>query len=81
MRTIWVQSTPSARLRFWIRQSPMATPISAPMMQCDEEFGMPKYQVSTFQKRAETKRETSIGRAGAPSGGVSTSGGRISTSA
>ncbi len=51
------------------------------MMQCELLFGMPNAQVSTFQNSAATNSDTSIGSAGAPSGGVSTSGGRISTSA
>ena len=61
--------------------SPQATPISEPMMQWDEEFGMPKAQVRTFQKRAEMNSAISMGSAGAPSGGVNTSGGSISTRA
>ena len=78
---ICVQSTPWLKPRDRIRASAPATPINAPMMQCDELLGMPNAQVSTFQNRAAANSATSIGTAGEPSGGVSTSGGKMSTNA
>ncbi len=51
------------------------------MMQCELLLGMPSAQVAMFQARAAVKIATSMGTAGEPSGGVSTSGGRISTRA
>lgn len=78
---IWLQSTLWPRSRAWMNESPMAMPISAPIVQCDDEFGIPNHHVNRFQASAVPNRATSIGTAGLPLGGVSTSGGRSSTSA
>ena len=51
------------------------------MTQCELELGMPNHQVARFQASAVPNRATSIGTAGSPFGGESTSGGSSSTSA
>src|SRR5215471_8360801 len=58
----WLQSTPLVPLgppmSWFIRPTPMIEPISA----CELEFGMPKYQVPTFQMMAAISSANTIAK-------------------
>src|ERR1700679_2616519 len=75
------QCTPSLSSRECSNESPSATPVSAPMRQCELELGRAKHHVARVQLNAARNSDTSMAIAGPPSGGDSTSAGNNSTSA
>ena len=78
--TIACHSTPWPRCRLR-NELASAMPTSEPISAWDDEFGMPKNHVTTFQPSAVTKRATNMPSTVPPFGGERTSGGRISTRA